>query len=130
MVVTPWLPLSSGGPVQWLKTVRSHNTINHILLILTWCEPCFGWRSLMFKKCVTFSRLLWTKFCVTFFGGPNFCCILSTLSFSEFFSWQQIIKPEKLYFVMIFVLFWSRFFTLVSLKYFIISMVDFEIKPK
>ena len=29
----------------------------------------------MFNKCVMFSRILWTKFCVTFFDGSDFCCI-------------------------------------------------------
>ena len=76
-----------------------------------------------------FSKLLWTKFCVTFFDGSNFFCI-KYFKFSEIFSQQQIIKPAKLYFAMIFVLFWLRFLTPVSLKYFIISVVKFGKKSR
>ena len=66
---------------------------------------------------------------MTFFDDSKFFCIRYS-KFSEIFSKQQIIKPAKLHFAMIFVLFSSRFFTPVSLKYFIISVVDFGKKSR
>ena len=100
--------------------------------------PYCGWRPLMFKErwrnkaevsCFFFANLLSTKCYATFFNGLNFYCV-KYFEFGAVFSWQQIIKFAKLYFAMIFVLFWSWFFIPVSLKYFFITIVGFEFKPK